>query len=92
MEETMFCIVDSHHGIYIPQLFVEYGNMDHWHIKPEDVAIIARGPDTEHYWETWDDVLNSAYCVDSYGVAWTLHHDGDLFAVSAAHEWEEVMP
>ena len=75
------CIVDGDRGIYVPQFFAERYDMSAWHVSPEDVEIILAGPYHEFYWETWDDVLRSAYYVDKNGTRFTLEQDNDLFAV-----------
>lgn len=75
-------LVDSHHGIYIPQSFVSRYNAADWHISPESEEILRQGPDHEYYWETWDEVLGSAYHCAEDGTRWTLLQDCDLFAIS----------
>ncbi len=73
------CLLDGARGIYIPQAFIEcYGD---WKgITKENKAILETGPDHEHYWETWDEVLLDAYFINDNG-KWTLHQDGDLFII-----------
>ena len=73
-------MVDSHHGIYIPQIFAETVRRDLFGetISAEDWAILETGPDHENYWEVWDDVLNSAETEDGI----SLFQDGDLWAVN----------
>jgi len=72
-------LVDSHHGIYVPQVFAETVRRDLFGetISAEDWAILESGPDHEHYWDAWDDVLMHAETAD--GVS--LYQDGDLWAV-----------
>ena len=76
-------VVDSRHGVFIPQFFVDF-YVKQWGLPkhPDDCAIeiCADGPDTEDYWEAWESILNEAkYCKD--GRVWRLHHDGDLWAI-----------
>ena len=79
----MDLIISDANGIYIPKIFAEgFG----WEISEEDREILKVGPEHEHYWETWDDVLASARYMDQYGYMWELHQDGDLFAAC----WELV--
>ena len=85
--ETMRLLVDSHHGIYVPQIFAK--TYIGWDMDYEDETILQSGPDREHYWEAWDTVLSSAKYTDAKGVSWTLHQDGDLWAVREDHVWEE---
>ena len=65
-------------GIYIPQHFAESYNSEQWQtIDQADLDILLSGPDTESYWDVWDDVLNNAETVCG-GVLW---QDGDLWIV-----------
>lgn len=73
-------LVDSHHGQYVPQVFAEIARRDLFGetISAEDWTILSAGPEHEHYWDSWDSVLNSAETDD--GVS--LWQDGDLWAVN----------
>jgi len=73
-------LLDSARGIYIPQNFVEAFNAVDWHVSMDDRGILANGPETEFYWEAWETVLNNAY-YEKDGRRWTLHQDGDLWAL-----------
>lgn len=73
-------IVDGSYGIYVPQRFVKAYSPDEWNIALDDLRVLIAGPDHEHYWETWDDVLSKAQFTDSQGNVWRLTQDGDLFA------------
>jgi hypothetical protein len=67
-------------GIYIPKRFADECAELWQHVESEDVARLKQGPDVEGYWETWIDVMNQAtFSRDGY--VWTLHQDGDLWAV-----------
>ena len=69
---------DSAKGIYIPQHFAESAIRDKFkYIDKEQWGILESGPETEHYWDVWDDVLSNAE-TDCGGV---LHQDGDLWIV-----------
>jgi hypothetical protein len=72
------CIIDSAHGVYIPQIWAErYGS--YWqscNIRQEDVTILLHGPDHEFYWESWENVLNN-YNHDGHTL-W-CGESGDLF-------------
>lgn len=74
-------LVDGNSGIYVPQSFVEAYDAAEWGISPEDESILNAGPDHEHYWDVWDDVLRDASYTDDNGNVWHLWQDGDLFAV-----------
>ena len=90
--ETMRFILDGHHGVYLPQVFVNSFHPQAWSIEASDfLALTERGPEDEYYWDTWEDVLNTARFVDENGDTWTLYQgeSGDLFAVHENHEWED---
>jgi hypothetical protein len=76
----MELLVDSHHGIYVPQIFAEtvrrelFGDT----ISPVQYAILRAGPEDEYYWDVWDEVLSSAETEDGI----SLHQDGDLWIVN----------
>jgi hypothetical protein len=76
----MELLVDSRHGIYVPQVFAQTVRRDLFgdSISAEDFEIISAGPDADHYWEAWEAILNSAETTD--GVS--LWQDGDLWAVN----------
>ena len=84
--ETMVELVDSHHGIYVPQIFAQ--TFIGWRMTLEDERILQEGPDNPVYWETWDAVLGDAE-IEIDGHTWTLHQDEDLWAVRDDHVWEE---
>lgn len=75
-------LADSSRGVYIPQNFVQTCYMAEWHVNEEDSRVLLAGPDHEHYWETWDSVLNNAYW-EKDGKRWHLSQDGDLWAFCA---------
>tara|TARA_R110000851_G_scaffold163685_1_gene307678 strand:+ start:1866 stop:2594 length:729 start_codon:yes stop_codon:yes gene_type:complete len=67
-------------GIFIPQYFAESYDSDMWEpISVEAMTILKEGPESEQYWDTWQEVLDSAETIDG-GI---LHQDGDLWVVWA---------
>ena len=78
---------DSARGVYIPQHFAESANRDKFkYIDKEQWGILESGPETEHYWDVWDEVLSDAE-TDCGGV---LHQDGDLWIVWSQNAIEAV--
>ena len=80
--------VDSHHGIYGPQTFAE--RVDRMNIDENDWNILLNGPDTENYWEVWDDVAQTWNCdgvtiLESGGDIWLVDTDAPL------GEWEFLL-
>lgn len=52
----MDCIIDGAYGVYVPQVFAErFGDK----IPNDAREVLEKGPDSQEYWETWDDVLRS---------------------------------
>tara|TARA_R110000796_G_scaffold30122_15_gene80791 strand:- start:2261 stop:2986 length:726 start_codon:yes stop_codon:yes gene_type:complete len=65
-------------GIFIPQYFAESYESDMWEpISVEAITILKEGPESEQYWDTWQEVLDSVETIDG-GI---LHQDGDLWVV-----------
>ena len=85
----MDLIISDANGVYIPKIFAEASAIAEgfgWEISEEDREILKVGPEHEHYWETWDDVLASAKYMDEKGYVWRLYEDGDLFVAC----WELI--
>jgi len=76
---------DSNRGVYIPQHFAESVNRDLLSgVSGDDLAILEKGPETEHYWDAWCEVLDNASVTDAQGVVWRFYQDGDLWAIPDA--------
>ncbi len=76
-------LVSDHHGVYIPQVFVESYDEKQWNLTEKDIKSVSAGPDAEfntYYWEHWDSLLDKAYYTDENGNIWNLYQDGDLWA------------
>ena len=90
-EEPILLISDGF-GCYIPQMWAEG-------FTPEEAAKFnipwwcieqcQAGPDSEHYWDAWNGVLDNATLTDDRGQVWYLHQDGDLWQVPEGWEWPE---
>lgn len=78
-------------GIYIPRDFAESMNREYISGVPDDDwAILEAGPEHEHYWDAWTDVLDSATATDpATGVVYRFEQDGDLFAIPEGMEWDD---
>jgi hypothetical protein len=75
-------LVDSCHGVYIPQRFATNYDMGQWEVSDDQKECLLTGPDNPDngYWDEWDIVLsNASYTKD--GNKWTLYQDGDLWAL-----------
>jgi hypothetical protein len=71
-------LIDGSWGIYVPQRFAQ--NYPQY-IDPEEADIFETGPEHEHYWDTWDEVLERTILTDFEGNRYRLEQDDDLFAV-----------
>ena len=38
--------------------------------------------ENDYYWDAWHDILDNAFWIDSNGIKWTLHQDGNLWAIA----------
>ena len=71
------CIVDGLHGIYVPQRFAKlYAGFIKYSLARE----LQAGPDSETYWEAWDEVLSTSKIIIG-GMIYSLEQDSDVFAV-----------
>ena len=66
--ENALLMVDSHHGIYIPQIFVKNVILDestelNWQNGSQDQIDTAiedcKNPDNEFYWESWEWIIDN---------------------------------
>lgn len=67
-------------GQYIPQKFYQNFDLKQWNINQNEYTDL-NDPDSEPYWELWEEILNNAYC-ELNGKKWYLYQDGDLFAIT----------
>lgn len=43
--ETMQCLIDGHHGVYVPQVFATAFQTADWGITEEQAEVLRHGPD-----------------------------------------------
>jgi hypothetical protein len=71
-------LINSAHGVYIPQVFAEtidWNALDNW--NEDQKSILLDGPDNESYWDAWQEILDNCETVDGG----RLHQDGDVWVV-----------
>ena len=73
-------LLNDAHGIYIPQKFYQNFDLKQWNINQNEYTEL-NNPDSETYWDLWNDILNNAYCILN-GKKYHLYQDGDLFAIT----------
>ena len=86
-------VLSDTHGIYIPQLWcadITEAECSRLSVDWWDVQQCKAGPDAEHYWLAWDNILRDCEFTDDKGVVWRLHQDGDLWEVADGYQWEEA--
>ena len=93
-EHEPVVLVDGTSGAHVPRIFArQYA--DGWTgIAAEDLKTLRGGllsGDPTGYWETWDNMLNTARYVDQEGVTWQLWHDGDLFMIPEDYDMENML-
>lgn len=81
-------------GIYIPRAAVKACNFDMDTVSQEDLDICRSGPHHEHYWEAWDNILQSGMIHDNNPITHlrkraSLYQEGDLWAIPEGAEWPE---
>ena len=84
LPESAILFADSARGIYIPQHFAESIRRECvTGVTQEEWDILESGPDSEWYWDVWNDVESRAIVTDSNGTTYHLYQDGDLWLVPA---------
>lgn len=82
--EGTLLLVNGAHGIYVPLVFAtqyEKPLRDSDAVTAEDVEVLlGDGQNGEHYWETWDHVMQNFTLVVE-GREFFLFQDGDLWAL-----------
>lgn len=81
MVRGLHLLVADRQGVYIPQSFAENNSYEWLGLLDEDIRILNSGPDHPEYWDAWNDVIGSAFLIDTQGNKWHLWQDGDLWAV-----------
>ena len=83
-------LVDSHHGIYMPQVFAQvYGipeNFSNWDEIKDDILFLQDEDNVDHedYNEVWDDILDNAKMIPEC----TLYQNEDLWAMPIDFDYE----
>lgn len=90
LPESAILLVDSHHGIYVPQIFAQLEfNHPLEGVSAEDIEILSSGPDSEYYLDTWEAVGSNAVITSDEGTRYRLHQDEDLWLIPEDYEWPD---
>jgi len=86
--------LDSARGRYIPRDFSSsFADRDKHvrNVSKQNWADLEAGPDNEHYWETWEEVTNSATIIDEHDNQYALYQSdgGDLWLIPVGMEWSD---
>jgi hypothetical protein len=87
-----FLWLSDRRGVYIPRDFANsFANRSKTvsGVDAEDWIVLEAGPDHEHYWEAWDEVLASAVVTDDDGIRFRPHAEGDLWLVPEDMDWDD---
>ena len=73
-------------GVYIPRDFVEGFDIVKLGLNPDswEVQTCLAGPDTDGYWDAWNEIMCKAEYRDDSDNVWELYQDGDLWAICTA--------
>jgi hypothetical protein len=90
--EPELLVIDAH-GQYIPQLFLQgYSNyITNKDKLQEYLKDVQDGPDNEHYWDSWDFLLNTMEFINDNGEKMEvgyLEDSCDLWAIPEGY-WEQ---
>jgi len=82
MPPGLTLLINDSFGTHIPKHFAENFDPKLWHVNPSDIHCLLNddAPENVLYYEVWDSVLCSAWMMND-GHKYTLHQDGDLWAV-----------
>lgn len=80
-QSSTVLLIDGAHGIYIPRDFADTYGSRFEGVSQYDIDILTTGPLHEHYWETWERVMNDTFMMID-GHKYQLHQssEGDLWA------------
>ena len=89
-ESSAVCVIDSHHGIYIGQIFAQQYEHELRKVLDEDkVEILLRGPDDLEYVEVWAE-LDGIELEDESGKKFRFCQlEGDMFEIPS-EEWPKI--
>jgi len=85
-------LLDCHHGMYIPKLFLEqYSSRLVKELTAEEKRDLNH-PEQEFYWDVWNTVIeNSILLDDDDNFYYLCENDGDLWAVPEGKVLEDFI-
>lgn len=79
-------------GIFAPRDFAKsFDDRDKRvaNVFPAEWQVLEDGPDHEHYWEVWDDVMRDAVVTDERGNRYRIWQDSDVWLIPMGMEWDD---
>jgi hypothetical protein len=73
-------MVDGHHGIYSPKIFLEILNAELKKQIPATLRADLRNPEGENYWNAWDQVTQITFKIRNQKLL-IEEIEGDIFFV-----------
>ena len=89
--EPLLWLSDSR-GIYIPRDFAASFSdraRSVANVSDEDWDILDAGPDHEHYWDAWDEVISHAIVTDDLGREFFVSQEGDCWLIPCGMQWSD---
>jgi hypothetical protein len=83
--DALILLVDSHHGVFIPQIFAE----QFADLLTQEQAKDLSSPENEFYFEAWEDVLNNVQVQDKEGKKYNIFQNEDVWAIPVNMEFPE---
>ena len=83
--------LDESRGQYIPQAFADSfvnRNASVSGVDNSTWAILEAGPEHEHYWDAWNDVVSDAIIIAD-DTKYFVHQDGTCWLIPCDMEWSE---
>lgn len=91
-EKEPILICSGHYGVYIPQRFAAdargYIRSNASELSDDLLFLEESKPETDGYWEAWENVLDNFTFTDYAGTKYTLYQSDDLWAIPEGYENE----
>ena len=82
-------LVDSHHGIYVPKVFVENYDLKEFGFNDDDIAYFKKAfsdPSSDDYFDAYEEMERKAITKDGSTITTA---DGDLWLVPKGYEYDD---
>lgn len=76
-------MVDSHHGIYAPKIFMEQLSAHYKKQIPAADRAVLRDIENDLYFDVWEDVSSIVFKTETGQKLHVYEHEGDIYLVPA---------